>query len=144
MIIKSATRIWYKKISDFRSEIFWWNQQGSNLWPYACKAYALPAELWFRFSPSVLYHMPRWLSTDHGGQKRDDDRFSFFKNATDISMENSWNVFLFVVQLSMFERNRAWDQAKTHSELSGCGAVWYAYSVLPKRSVFSEKWRSCV
>ena len=23
----------------------WWELQGSNLWPYACKAYALPAEL---------------------------------------------------------------------------------------------------
>ena len=24
----------------------WWDQQGSNLWPPACKAGALPAELW--------------------------------------------------------------------------------------------------
>ena len=26
----------------------WWDQQGSNLWPPACKAGALPAELWSR------------------------------------------------------------------------------------------------
>ena len=28
--------------------VWWWKQQGSNLWPSACKADALPAELCFR------------------------------------------------------------------------------------------------
>ena len=29
-----------------RPHFKWWDQQGSNLWPPACKAGALPAELW--------------------------------------------------------------------------------------------------
>ena len=33
--------------------VWWWKQQGSNLWPSACKADALPAELCFHFSSSL-------------------------------------------------------------------------------------------
>ena len=40
----------------------WWKVQGSNLWPSACKADALPTELTFRLSAHLLYQSLRHLS----------------------------------------------------------------------------------
>ena len=44
----------------------WWEQQGSNLWPSACKADALPAELCSRdcrvLTTCLLYHISSSLS----------------------------------------------------------------------------------
>jgi hypothetical protein len=33
----------------------WWSQTGSNRRPHACKARALPAELWPRFSETAVF-----------------------------------------------------------------------------------------
>ena len=38
-------------------KLIWWKQQGSNLWPSACKADALPAELCFQ----ILMVTPRGI-----------------------------------------------------------------------------------
>ena len=48
--------------------IIWWKQQGSNLWPSACKADALPAELCFHIKwwplgeSNPCYHRERVVS----------------------------------------------------------------------------------
>ena len=38
----------------------WWEQQGSNLWPPACKAGALPAELYSHFSFNRCLRLTRF------------------------------------------------------------------------------------
>ena len=41
--------------ADRATDGYWWEQQGSNLWPFACKANALPAEL---CSQEYTHHKP--------------------------------------------------------------------------------------
>ena len=49
----SALTNWATKPFSKWDKISWWKVQGSNLWPSACKADALPTELTFR---SVIYY----------------------------------------------------------------------------------------
>ena len=46
----SRATIWRSNQLNYQAAFLfkWWDQQGSNLWPPACKAGALPAELWSR------------------------------------------------------------------------------------------------
>ena len=41
----SSVTGWHSNQLNYQAAL-WWDQQGSNLWPPACKAGALPAELW--------------------------------------------------------------------------------------------------
>ena len=41
----------------------WWSQAGSNCWPPACKAGALPAELWPRFTAGRCFHITIFIIT---------------------------------------------------------------------------------
>ena len=42
--------------------LFWWSQAGSNRRPPACKAGALPAELWPQFD---TYYWWVWVDSNH-------------------------------------------------------------------------------
>ena len=47
----SSVTGWHSNQLNYQAAFLfkWWDQQGSNLWPPACKAGALPAELWSHF-----------------------------------------------------------------------------------------------
>ena len=63
----SALTNWATKpFSKKEIKISWWKVQGSNLWPSACKADALPTELTFR--TPLLYQIKSDLS--RGGEKK--------------------------------------------------------------------------
>lgn len=55
----------YRSTTELQGHLFWWFQQDLNLSPSACRADALPNELW---NHSILFHLfasssPRFIRT---------------------------------------------------------------------------------
>src|ERR1700747_1001440 len=50
-------------IPDHAPAVFWWSQTGSNRRPHACKARALPAELWPRLITTIMRPLSPKLSS---------------------------------------------------------------------------------
>ena len=50
------------QIPEYNTELEWWSQTGSNRRPEACKATALPTELW---PPSHSHDSPNMIRSDH-------------------------------------------------------------------------------
>lgn len=58
---------WLKVSSLIRLQLYWWTQRESNSRPLACKASALPIELWAHKGGSIIHQAPnrKWISHYH-------------------------------------------------------------------------------
>ena len=58
----SALTNWATKPFSMWDKISWWKVQGSNLWPSACKADALPTELTFRKCSTIISNQIKFVN----------------------------------------------------------------------------------